>query len=515
MMKKWRLASTALLLALLASPVLAAPQQFLERNLDTTLTYARCVYATDVDGDGDVDVVGAFREVGAVVWWENDGGSPPVWTRRTIGGGFEDPYACYAVDLDGDGDVDVVAAGCESDLISWWENDGGDPPGWTERNIVAHFEEASAVYAADVDGDGDNDVLGTDMSGDHVTYWENNGRQPPGWRRHDITYSFGGGSGVYASDLDGDGDMDVLATSVLGNSIGWWENDGAKPPGWTQRILDSSFYGAESVRAADLDNDGDTDILGAAPGVWDIAWWQNDGGSPPGWTKHFIAKDFSTLSIHDSDVDRDGDVDVIGADFRGAITWWENDDATGLAWTRHDVDNDFKKPCEVYATDVDGDRDVDILAASWWHGIHWWENLSMQFTIATGVGAKRVACGESVEFTISLASEGGSPGPVTLHAFGLPPGAAATFDPNPVMSPGESLMTITTGASTPGGTYPVEIVGTGDEGCYRSTTVVLELEGAEFVPEPGSYMLLATGLAGLGGYARSLWRRRSRHTVER
>lgn len=319
MTKKWRLALTAVLLALFSSPIVAAPQQFLERILDAPFTYARCVHAKDLDRDGDVDVVGGFADAHAVIWWENDGGSPPVWTKRTIGGGFEDPYACYAVDLDGDRDVDVLAAGYESSIISWWENDGASPPGWAERNIVTHYEAASAVYAADVDGDGDNDVLSTDMSGDHVTYWENNGRQPPGWRRRDITDSFSGGSDVYASDLDGDGDTDVLATNVLGDRISWWENDGATPPGWTEWTLDGSFGGASAVRAADLDNDGDMDVLGSAAGVWDIAWWQNDGASPPGWTERFIIKDLSAISIHASDVDSDGDIDVVSEDSRGPV----------------------------------------------------------------------------------------------------------------------------------------------------------------------------------------------------
>jgi hypothetical protein len=505
MMRKGRVAAVLGLLGVLAAlPVWAAPQPFLERAIDSSLRWANCIHAADVDGDGDTDVVGGSSEVDAVAWWENDGGSPPEWRQRRIGG-LDDPYSCYATDLDGDGDIDVLGAGYEADAITWWENDGRSPPGWRRRNVETHFEGASSVYAADVDGDGNTDVLGTDMDGDHVTYWENDGGHPPGWTRHDIDDSFGGGYSVYASDLDADGDMDVLAATTLGDMIGWWENDGGRPPGWTKHLM-GSFGGASAVYAADLDGDGDVDILGAAPSVRDIAWWQNDGASPPGWTKYLLETDFDAISMSGSDVDGDGDVDVVGASTNRGVAWWENDGASMTLWTRHDVDNDFEGACSIHAIDVDSDCDIDILGVSWsrsqaQNALSWWENLTMQFAMAPAAATKRVASGESVTVGISVEGEGDCLGPVTLHAGGLPPGGTATFAPNPVLSPGESLMTVNTNASTPSGTYLLEIVGTSDEGCYRRTTVVLEVAEAEFVPEPATALMLGVGLAGLLSYA--------------
>jgi len=503
-MRRGRFVAVLGLLGVLAVlPVWAAPQVFLRHDIESTISWALCVHAADIDGDGDMDVVSAYHEAGAIAWWENDGGSPPEWTQHAIGGEIAEPYSCHAADLDGDGDVDVLGVGYEDDVIAWWENDGRSPPGWRRRNIATHFDGASSVYAADVDGDGHTDVLGTDMDGDHVTYWENDGGHPPGWTRHDIDDLFGGGYSVYASDLDADGDMDVLAATILGHMIGWWENDGSEPPGWTRHILDGGFISASAVYAADLDGDEDTDIIGAASGVSDIAWWQNDGGSPPGWTKYFIETDISVISIHGSDVDGDGDVDVLGARTIHGISWWENDGASISPWTRHDVGDGFDGACSVYATDVDGDCDVDILGTSWpptQPPLFWWENLTMQFTVAPGAATKRVTCGESVTVRINLESEGGCLGPVTLDAGGLPPGATATFAPNPVSSPGESVMTVNTDASTPSGTYLVEIIGTSDEGCHRRTTVVLEVADAEFVPESATALMLGVGLAGLLSY---------------
>jgi hypothetical protein len=80
---------------------------------------------------------------------------------------------------------------------------------------------------------------------------------------------------VYAADLDNDGDMDVLSASLNDDTIAWYRNDGS---GFSsQLVISTAADGAHSVYAADLDNDGDMDVLSASVNDDKIAWYRNDG----------------------------------------------------------------------------------------------------------------------------------------------------------------------------------------------------------------------------------------------
>src|SRR6185295_8791611 len=85
---------------------------------------------------------------------------------------------------------------------------------------------------------------------------------------------------VFAADVDGDGDMDALSASQNGDRIDWYENNGASPPGWTPRPIATGVDGAQSVSAADVDDDGDMDALSASFNDDKIAWYENNGASP-------------------------------------------------------------------------------------------------------------------------------------------------------------------------------------------------------------------------------------------
>ena len=67
------------------------------------------------------------------------------------------PPACIAADVDGDGDMDVLCASSTNDMIAWYENNGSET--FTRRTISTAADAAFSVFAADVDGDGDMDVL--------------------------------------------------------------------------------------------------------------------------------------------------------------------------------------------------------------------------------------------------------------------------------------------------------------------------------------------------------------------
>ena len=70
--------------------------------------------------------------------------------------------------------------------------------------------------------------------------------------------------------------MDVIAAAG-GNedTIAWWENDGSQS--FTKQVIDSTFNGGWGVYAKDIDIDGDIDILAAATTADDVTWWENDG----------------------------------------------------------------------------------------------------------------------------------------------------------------------------------------------------------------------------------------------
>ncbi len=130
------------------------------------------MYVADVDGDGDLDVLGAAFYDGDISWWENTLGDGTVWTEYMLSGELDGPRLVYAADVDGDGDLDVLGAGGATNAVIWWENTIGDGTAWIEHTVDAAVNGAQSVYAADVDGDGDIDVLGTAFHGDAIIWWE-------------------------------------------------------------------------------------------------------------------------------------------------------------------------------------------------------------------------------------------------------------------------------------------------------------------------------------------------------
>ena len=130
--------------------------------------------------------------------------------------------------------------------------------------ITSTADNAHSVYAADVDGDGDVDVLSASHGDDMIAWYENDGNSPPAFASHVIATDADGAASVYAADLDSDGDVDVLSASEFDNEIVWYENDGAASPSFTSRTVYTDAAGAFSVYAADVNGDGDLDILSAS-----------------------------------------------------------------------------------------------------------------------------------------------------------------------------------------------------------------------------------------------------------
>ena len=108
-----------------------AQQSFIGNTVDGSFDGAITVYAIDLDSDGDMDILGAAYNAGDITWWENDGSEN--FTEHTIDGNFVGAWGVYAEDIDDDGDIDVLGAAYIDDDITWWENDGSE--NFTEHTI--------------------------------------------------------------------------------------------------------------------------------------------------------------------------------------------------------------------------------------------------------------------------------------------------------------------------------------------------------------------------------------------
>ncbi|PYV11330.1 MAG: hypothetical protein DMG07_19520 [Acidobacteria bacterium] len=89
---------------------------------------------------------------------------------------FPGAFEAIAADLDGDGDLDVIATGYEPGQVAWFENPG-DPRGtWRVHAVKPEWSRATQVLAVDLDGDGHLDLAAVNEKGLEFRWWRNQGR---------------------------------------------------------------------------------------------------------------------------------------------------------------------------------------------------------------------------------------------------------------------------------------------------------------------------------------------------
>ena len=332
----------------------------LPQLVTTQASNFRVVYASDLDGDGDQDVLSSTTDGDKIFWYENDG-QGNFGEERIITTQAARAESLYTADLDGDGDPDVLSASFDDNKIAWYENDGQGNFG--EQQIIStQVDRAESIYAADLDGDGDQDVLSASTLDDKIAWYENNGQGNFG-EQQIINDQADGATSVYAADLDGDGDQDVLSASASfnDNEIAWYQNDGQG--NFQLMIIDAQNFGGQSVYAADLDGDGDQDVLAAFSNNTVVVWYENDGQgnfAPP--ITLDSNEDFGYQGVYTADLDDDGDQDVLSV----------TSSTTTFSWYRNDGQANFEKQQvplpliengpDVYADDLDGDGDQDVLS---------------------------------------------------------------------------------------------------------------------------------------------------------
>jgi hypothetical protein len=349
------------------------PQQIITTNAFV----AYSVYAIDLDGDGDMDVLSASWSSN-LAWYENTDGLGNFGPQQIITTNAITTTWVYATDIDGDGDMDVLSSSYNDNTIAWYENTDGLGNFGAQQIITTNADGAMNVYSTDIDGDGDMDVLSASWVDGKIAWYENTDGLGNFGTQQIITTNAPSAQSVYATDIDGDGDMDVLSASASDSKIAWYENTDGLGNFGAQQIITTNAGWASSVYATDIDGDGDMDVLSASASDHKIAWYENTDGLGNFGAQQIITTNAGNAqSVYATDLDGDGDMDVLSAsagDFR--IAWYENTDGQGSFGAQQIITINAQQALSVYATDIDGDGDMDVLSASRLDDkIAWYENL--------------------------------------------------------------------------------------------------------------------------------------------
>jgi hypothetical protein len=266
------------------------------------------------------------------------------------------PKSVKIADVDMDGDTDLLVANLDSDKVSVFKNNGTGTFMTKVNYATSHYPVS--VTSADVDGDGDADLLVANLDSDTVSVLKNNGN---GTFAAKVDYATGDTpTSVTTADVDGDGDADMIVTNAESDTVSVLKNNGNGT--FAAKIDYATGDYPYSVTSQDIDGDSDADVL--------VVNWHNNTVSVLKNTGNgtFIAKvDYSAgnapLSVSTADVDGDGDADLLVANANSDTVSVLKNNGNGTFAPRVDYATG-DGPISVTSADVDGDGDADVLVAN-------------------------------------------------------------------------------------------------------------------------------------------------------
>jgi len=366
----------------------AQAQTFADSLLSVNSTNARSIVSADIDGDGDLDLLTAAQGAAELAWFENTDGQGSFGSK-TIIAGVSNIYMALAGDMDGDNDLDVVVVSNGADRVIWYENTDGAGTFSTGTIITTLTDGATSLELADIDGDGDLDVLSTSYLDDKLAYYINDGAGVFG--AQNIISTMNGAIYVHAADMDNDGDLDILAAGHLSNTVSFFKNNGSLNFAAPVTIT-ATASGASSVIATDIDGDNNLDVLVSYSNSDKVVWFANTNGTAVFGTEQIIDNTGDRpFKVDAADLDNDGDMDVLCANFNdNEIVWYENTNGAGSFGTAQVISNSTQGASFVSVADIDADGDVDVFSGSYSdHSFNWYRNSLIS------IGVNEISIGNS------------------------------------------------------------------------------------------------------------------------
>jgi hypothetical protein len=186
----------------------------------------------------------------------------------------------------------------------------------------------------DADGDIDADIVVTTR--DSVFYFENQLPQAT-WTKTPMGTALNGSYFGRGADVDNDGDLDLITGAYNSNQLAWYDN-----PSWDVRMISDNVPQAFVGAVGDLDNDGDVDVVASETGG--MAWYENSSNGA-NWRRWTIATGAANFLVPlggadqhgPQDLNQDGFLDVAATTF-GELRWYANPGVTSAVDENAGVD---------------------------------------------------------------------------------------------------------------------------------------------------------------------------------
>jgi len=304
-----------------------------------------CVYPGDIDLDGDIDLIGANKASGGrgIEWFRNDDGVGDSWTRFRIAYWGMPVFVC-CTDIDGDDTLEVVAPSwIDPHQITWWESTTWPPDtSWTSHVVSGGVDKGRELYPIDLDQDGDMDIVSADQSSYGVKWFENLDGVGLSWDSHQIGAYQDIARSAHAADIDGDGDIDVVmcCSDIGGQLLVWYENRDSIGTDWQRQVLSSDLSYPRGVHAADMTGDGFTDIILAlhqTSTAKRIYLYRNVDGSGDQWARFQVAYGSWFEDLDVADFNGDEEPDILAAASVGAYVSWVELEGHTAGWLESSI----------------------------------------------------------------------------------------------------------------------------------------------------------------------------------
>ena len=308
--------------------------------------------AMDVDGDGWVDVIQCSYFAHNIVWLKNPGKAGGPWKITEIDNSGPTEFA-FLVDLNNDGKANDLLPEFDRPNVpaAWFELVSGK---WV-KHVIGKGSYGHGIGVGDMNGDGRNDILTpkgwleapADIHADgdwvfHPTDWGYKHIPPAGTApgSPEATSTRPAQFGfMYLLDINGDGRKDMLTGMAHDYGLAWYEQ--TEDGGWVQHVIDSSWSQAHASQLIDMNGDCQLDL------VTGKRYFAHNGADP-------------------------GERDPVG------LYWYEWRKITptsntargpgngGVEWIRHIVDYGGRMGggVQTVAVDIDGDGDIDLVSAN-------------------------------------------------------------------------------------------------------------------------------------------------------